>query len=512
MSRNGWGTLGNGIVAYVLGDSMSDVYQSVKVTKIAPDVPAPVWEIDGEPVYCAGGSANVAEQLRYLSADVTLAHLCGAPGNSTHERKSGRLKYLSRAGIRNIKTRYVAGGHVLARLDDFAAGERLTRMHNVTGLLDEIKNDLDFRGVKDGATADGKRVVAVCSDYAAGFWQPQTAIRAVALFHLYGVPVVVDPKPPRLVKGERMGVELEHWQGAAVVKLNDAEARSFSGVAESLPLAQHVRECFGASDTTTVVTRGPLPPLVCGRGEFPPEAHPFGSDLGTDRPLWASGAGDCFAAYLAASVAECGRATVAGVARAHAAGAVYTTKRYNEPVHPREAMERAGYRGAKLYTDPRELASRISALPAGAKIGYTNGVFDLLHAGHISGLAWARKRCDFLAVFVNSDSSVMSLRGTNPVLWFGERAAALAGLSCVDAVIGFNEIDPRKVFAQVGMCETLFKGEEYRGEELRGQEFAANVEFVPEEFKLHSAAIRERAAKAHEASKLVNRGRKEGDS
>lgn len=512
MSRNGWGKLGDKTIAYVLGDSINDTYQSVKVKKVAPDAPAPVWEIDGPERHVPGGADNVAEQLLYLSAHVTLAHLSTHGGNLSTVRGtgeqvftgSGRLRVLSRAGVDNQKTRFVCAGHILSRLDRFKAADHRGRLMAVNGILDEIEGDLRRREIKDGCDPDGRKAVAILSDYAAGFWSSSLAIRAVAIFAAYGVPVLVDPKPPRMVNGERMGAFLSDWTGATVVKLNESEARDFSGLPGDYATESHVAKCRELTQAVTVATRGSKPPLVCG-GMFPPHTVFFGRDYSTDRPLWSSGAGDCFAAFLAERLAHEKKVTAEALAHAHSAGAVYTTKSFNAPVHPREAMERAGYSRAKIYTAPLELASRISALPSGSKIGYTNGVFDLLHAGHVSGLAWARKRCDFLVVFVNSDSSVYSNRGVNPVAWFDQRIACLAALSSVDAVIGFNETKPTSTFAAVGRCDVLFKGEEYIGKHVEGSGLAESVEYIPTEFDVHSSYLRNRAAVLDGEAKLVKR-------
>ncbi len=473
MSRNGWGKIGSQTIAYVLGDYMTDVYQNVRVTKIAPDAPAPVWELDGEPVEVPGGAGNVAAQFLHLAGDVTLAALAAIPGTNTTIRNNGRLRTLSRSGPTSRKTRFVSNGHVLARLDSPAVWHNdATRFGRTRELLAAIDTDLRDRSVINGTASDGRRAVAVLSDYAGGFWDVSAALRAVGMFRSYGVPVVVDPKPG--------GVALDNWQGVTVVKLNESEARRFAGCDDVRDAA---RECRRVVGCPVVVTRGAASPVLAGFADV----AEF-SDYATDRPLWASGAGDCFAAYLAAGVAGSGL-TVPVVGMAHAAGAVYTRKRFNAAVHPREAMELRDPTGAKLYGDPVELASRLSALPPGTRVGYTNGCFDLLHPGHVALLDWARKQCDFLCVFVNSDASVKTIKGDEPVMKLAERVAMLAAVGSVGAVIGYDEPTPAAVFDCVGRCDVLVKGEEYRGKRLAGEEYAERVELAPEVYKVHSSEI-----------------------
>ena len=82
---------------------------------------------------------------------------------------------------------------------------------------------------------------------------------------------------------------------------------------------------------------------------------------------------------------------------------------------------------------------------SGKRVGYTSGVFDLLHAGHVSYLTEARARCDFLVVGLNSDLSVRQLKGDKrPIVPGTDRAAVLAGLSAVDLIFQFDESNNNK--------------------------------------------------------------------
>jgi len=81
----------------------------------------------------------------------------------------------------------------------------------------------------------------------------------------------------------------------------------------------------------------------------------------------------------------------------------------------------------------------LAAQKAGRKVAFTNGCFDILHAGHIRYLIAARQLADMLVVAVNSDASVRSIKGPDrPIFPQDERAELLAGLECVDAVVIFE--------------------------------------------------------------------------
>lgn len=104
----------------------------------------------------------------------------------------------------------------------------------------------------------------------------------------------------------------------------------------------------------------------------------------------------------------------------------------------------------------------------GQKMVFTNGCFDLLHAGHVSYLFEARRLGDFLVVGLNSDRSLRRLKGpTRPIIPQEERALVLAALSCVDYVVIFDEDTPQKLIEALSP-EVLVKGEDWPEEEIVG--------------------------------------------
>jgi rfaE bifunctional protein nucleotidyltransferase chain/domain len=87
---------------------------------------------------------------------------------------------------------------------------------------------------------------------------------------------------------------------------------------------------------------------------------------------------------------------------------------------------------------------------AGRRVVFTNGVFDVLHAGHVAYLAWARAQGDALIVGLNEDASVRALKGPErPLVPFADRARVLAGLRSVDAVVGFAERTPEALLERL---------------------------------------------------------------
>lgn len=104
----------------------------------------------------------------------------------------------------------------------------------------------------------------------------------------------------------------------------------------------------------------------------------------------------------------------------------------------------------------------------GKTIVFTNGCFDVLHAGHITSLAEAAKQGDILVVGLNADVSVKKLKGeTRPVNDETARATVMAALGVVDAVTIFSEPTPRELIVSI-MPDVLVKGGDYKVEEIAG--------------------------------------------
>jgi rfaE bifunctional protein nucleotidyltransferase chain/domain len=103
---------------------------------------------------------------------------------------------------------------------------------------------------------------------------------------------------------------------------------------------------------------------------------------------------------------------------------------------------------------------------AGRRVVFTNGVFDLVHAGHVAYLAWARAQGDALLVGLNADASVRALKGPErPLVPFADRAAVIAALRSVDAVVGFSERTPEVLLERV-RPDVHVKSAQYRVDDL----------------------------------------------
>jgi D-beta-D-heptose 7-phosphate kinase/D-beta-D-heptose 1-phosphate adenosyltransferase len=107
---------------------------------------------------------------------------------------------------------------------------------------------------------------------------------------------------------------------------------------------------------------------------------------------------------------------------------------------------------------------------AGRRVVFTNGVFDLLHPGHVRYLQAARREGDLLIVAVNSDRSVRANKGpTRPVTPEGERAEILSALACVDAVVIFDQETPADIIRRV-QPDVLVKGADWAADAIVGRD------------------------------------------
>jgi D-beta-D-heptose 7-phosphate kinase/D-beta-D-heptose 1-phosphate adenosyltransferase len=124
----------------------------------------------------------------------------------------------------------------------------------------------------------------------------------------------------------------------------------------------------------------------------------------------------------------------------------------------------------KILSQDELLGMRQTLRAAGKTLVFTNGVFDLLHVGHVRYLAAARALGDALVVAVNSDRTVRELKGDGrPVINESERAEILAALRQVDYVTIFDDVSPRHLIARL-LPDVLVKGGDYRLDEIHGRE------------------------------------------
>ena len=124
----------------------------------------------------------------------------------------------------------------------------------------------------------------------------------------------------------------------------------------------------------------------------------------------------------------------------------------------------------KILTIDQLLTERERLRAAGKKLVFTNGVFDILHVGHVRYLARAQALGDALVVAINSDNSVSALKGPGrPLIDQEERAEILAAMRAVTYVTIFDDVSPRSLIATL-LPDVLVKGGDYALDEIHGRE------------------------------------------
>ena len=120
----------------------------------------------------------------------------------------------------------------------------------------------------------------------------------------------------------------------------------------------------------------------------------------------------------------------------------------------------------------KELINRIEPFRrSGKQVVFTNGCFDIMHAGHVRYLSAARSEGGILIVGINSDKSVKSIKGKNrPIMPQDQRAEVLAGLGCVDYIVFFDEPDPLRLIQAI-KPDVLVKGEDWAEDKIIGADF-----------------------------------------
>ena len=458
MSEGALARLAGGVVV-VVGDLMLDRYVYGDIERISPEAPVPVLR-RGRSAQMAGGAGNVAANVASLGGR---PRLVAVVGDDAEGRELWAL--LDAAGLPAEGLAVDAGRHTSVKTRLIAQRQQVLRLDAESlGPLDpalQARLEDAFTQALDGAHA------AVLSDYGKGVLEGGLAERLIARAGAAGVPVLVDPKG-----------DFGRYAGADFVTPNRRELAEAAGTP-----ADTDREVEAAG--RTLMSRHGFRAVVATRSER--GLSVVRPDCALHAPTQArevfdvSGAGDTGVATLALALAG-GAELEEAADLANAAAGVAVAKFGTAQVTAGELAEtlRARSPGGEegdadlLLADWRR---------RGLVIGFTNGCFDLLHAGHVTYLAWARARCDRLVVGLNDDGSVRRLKGEGrPINDAGSRRRVLEALRSVDLVIPFAEDTPEALIRRVAP-DVLVKGADYTEGQVVGAEFVrargGRVELAP---------------------------------
>jgi D-beta-D-heptose 7-phosphate kinase/D-beta-D-heptose 1-phosphate adenosyltransferase len=452
----------SGLNVLVLGDLMLDRVIRGRVERISPEAPVPVVHFEEER-FTLGGACNVARNMARLGCRVTVLGSLGDDPHGTLMEDLLSREGISFGGIRTerpttTKTRVVAHRHQLIRVD-----------REETGALPSPHQDRLLAALEEALGAHPR--VAVISDYAKGVCTPAVCGAAISRLRGMGVPVVVDPK----------GADWERYRGAFLVTPNlkelsialGREVPNQDGPVEEA--ARQALERFGVD--FIMVTRSEMGLSLVG----PRGAHHHRS---TAREVYdVTGAGDTAVAVFAALYGA-GADMVEAALWANRAGGYAVGREGTYAVTREDLLSMLSLRGGgKLLSLAEAVQLAETWRRGGQTVVFTNGCFDVLHAGHVRCIRSARAMGDRLIVGLNSDQSVRRLKGPNrPVNPEELRAEVLCALEDVDGVVIFHQDTPLEIIRAI-RPQVLVKGGDYRPCDIVGHRevlsWGGRVEVVP---------------------------------
>lgn len=449
----------------VIGDVMLDRYAYGEVRRISPEAPVPVTRVK-RLTSVLGGAGNVAANLAGLGVQVYVA---GMTGEDDHRRVlekklrelgvdySGLIASPKRSTI--TKMRIIGARQQMLRLDFEEPGDLLPDEEQA--LLQWLRKHLD-EGL-DGI---------VLSDYAKGTCSDRFCQMVITQARAAHVPVLVDPK----------GSDWAKYRGCDLITPNvkemcEAAGKVVPNVTSALvELAQQARETFDIR--YVVVTRSEKGVTLVGKDDVITKAA-------TAQEVFdVSGAGDTVASVLLAAIS--GKLSLADALElSNKAAGIVVSKVGTYPVHKEELLREILADSQPESFDYRPMTwdemARLTRTwqQAGETVVFTNGCFDILHAGHVQYLQQAAQLGNHLIIGVNTDDSVRRLKGqTRPFNHETDRARLLASLRDVDAVALFGEDTPTELIKKI-RPDILVKGGDYKKEEVAGREYARTVEILP---------------------------------
>ena len=430
----------------VVGDLMLDRYWHGATSRISPEAPVPVVKV-GQSEDRIGGAGNVALNIASLGAGASLVGIVGkdeaAESLSTRLRSAGIHADLQVSESRPTitKLRVISRHQQLLRLDFEEAFEA---------------EDCDQLPQKVGQLLSNIGAL-ILSDYAKGALQNPQAL--IALARQAGVPVLVDPK----------GTNFESYRGATLLTPNLSEFEAVVGVCpnEQTLVTKGAELLDRLEIDALLITRSEHGMTLLRKGM--PELH---LPARAREVFDVTGAGDTVISVLATALAA-GAELPDAVAMANIAAGIVVGKLGTATISMPElrraiSEEQGSERG--VVNEEQLLVDVADARAHGERVVFTNGCFDILHAGHVGYLEQARKQGDRLILAINSDASVKRLKGEGrPINPVERRMAVLAGLEAVDWVVSFEDDTPERLLELI-KPDILVKGGDYSRTEVVGWE------------------------------------------
>jgi D-beta-D-heptose 7-phosphate kinase/D-beta-D-heptose 1-phosphate adenosyltransferase len=449
--------------ALVVGDFMLDRLTFGNADRLSNDAPVPILHVRSSEER-PGGAANVALDLLAMRGTVEVFGVVGDDADGRLLRTLLAREGANPDGLVSDPARPTTVKQSLIGLAQHRHPQKMFRLdfESTQPLPEAVAEALLARVRARLAGAD----VVCLEDYNKGVCSAAVCRGVIDAARAAGVQVLVDPASIS---------DYAKYRGCSAITPNRTEAIKSTGLAlpdgaspeAFVPVAARLLEQLGLEAAViTLDKHGALLLEREGEARVLPTVARQVYDV--------TGAGDMVLAALAAARGN-GLDWYDSVRFANAAAGLEVEEfgvvpipleRIHADILGRESRTRGKLRSTE------ELAVEVAAQRAkGRKVVFTNGCFDVLHAGHVSLLRRAAECGDYLIVAVNDDESVRKLKGPDrPVYPIEDRAQLLGELECVSAVVVFGEDTPERVIRAV-RPDVLVKGAQYAPETIPGAEF-----------------------------------------
>ncbi|MCC6678470.1 MAG: D-glycero-beta-D-manno-heptose 1-phosphate adenylyltransferase [Phycisphaerales bacterium] len=446
--------------ALVVGDFMLDQNSYGDAERLSADAPVPVLHITHDR-FNAGGAANVCLDLVALKARVVAFGVAGDDPQAAMLRAALEQAGVGTAGLVTDSTRPTTVKQNLIGLAQQRHPQKMFRLDRES--REPLAPAMVDRIIREFEKALPSAEVVCIEDYAKGVCAGELCQRIIKSARAAGKPVFVDPAKL---------ADYGKYRGATAITPNRTEAEFATGLkTDGSADVEHntsiARRLLDQVDLEAVIlTLDRHGALLMERGAEVLSVPTIAREV-----YDVTGAGDMFLAALAAARAN-GIDWAGSVRFANAAAGLEVEVFGVEPI-PLERirhslLEQAGKLTGKLRSREQLLIEVEARRRSGQRIVFTNGCFDVIHAGHITLLERAAAFGDFLVVAINDDASVHRLKGAGrPVNGLDDRAKVLGALAAVGAIVAFAEDTPIELIRAV-KPDVLVKGGDYTVDRVVG--------------------------------------------
>ena len=444
----------------VIGDLMIDHYLWGSCERISPEAPVQVINVDNESTVL-GGSGNVINNLKALGAQVDVISVIGGCEISDELKIllndiNVNSKYLitQKDRITSKKSRIIASQQQVVRYDRESTDEINTASQTtILNIFKKIITNYD---------------AVLLSDYGKGVLTSDLTQSLIAIANDNNKKVLIDPK----------GLDYSKYKGAYLLTPNKKEASEATqiNIKDDASLAQAITQLKVECDlNVSLITLSEQGVAIF---DDTLRTHPTVAREVFD----VTGAGDTVLASLGFAL-SCGLDIDNSVEFSNLAAGVVVGKIGSATATLNEIIEYESSLNKSTSDEHIKTLDEIIALSTelkarDKKIVFTNGCFDLLHAGHVRYLETAKSFGDMLILGLNSDRSVTTLKGEGrPINTQLDRAYILAALEAVDYVVIFDEDTPYDLIKAI-KPHVLVKGGDYEGQDVVGQDIADELKLV----------------------------------